>query len=89
MAHHSNEQLSEEFLKQFNTKEELGATGKFPEGKLTPEDQGEIMTGITTVEGKVVVNFGKQIAWIGFTRNQALEFGNLLISKALDIKEKG
>jgi len=33
---------------------DLGATGEFPQGKLTEEDEGEIRIGITVFNGKVV-----------------------------------
>jgi hypothetical protein len=52
---------------------QLGATGQFPEGKLTGEDEGEIKIAVGVHEGKVVVNFGKPVAWIGFSPQQARE----------------
>lgn len=52
---------------------QLGATGQFPEGKLTGEDEGEIRLAVGVHEGKVVVNFGKPVAWIGFSPQQARE----------------
>lgn len=60
----------------------LGATKKFPEGKLTEQDEGELMMAITAVNGKVVINFGTPTAWIGFTKNQAYELANTLRDKA-------
>lgn len=60
----------------------LGATGEFPNGKLTDDDEGEIAIGITTKDDVVIIDFGKPIAWIGFSKEQAKEIGELLIKKA-------
>jgi hypothetical protein len=60
----------------------LGATGRFPEGKLTPEDEGEIQIAIGHKDGKVVVDFGKPTVWIGFTPAQARDIADLLMLRA-------
>lgn len=65
----------------------LGATGKFPEGKLTESDEGEIAFGITHKNGKVVVSFGKPVAWVGFGPAQATELAGLLRKYALLAKK--
>lgn len=58
---------------------DLGATGKFPDGKLNQSDEGEIMVGITSVEDRVIVQFGKPVSWIGFTKEQAKDLAASLI----------
>lgn len=61
----------------------LGATGKFPEGKLTPDDEGEIRIAIGADEsGNVVIDFGKPVKWIGFNAEQALQLAASLRAKA-------
>jgi hypothetical protein len=60
----------------------FGPTGKFPQGKLTPEDEGEIQIAITDYNGKVVMDFGKPITWIGFTPDQAGEIADNLLRHA-------
>lgn len=60
----------------------LGPTGNFPEGKLTQQDEGEFKLAITRVDGKVIMAFGTPIAWIGMTRNDAIQIGNDLIKHA-------
>lgn len=60
----------------------LGATGNFPDGKITDDDEGEIRIGITRKDDTVVIDFGKPIAWIGFTKEQAKEIGETLIRRA-------
>jgi hypothetical protein len=56
----------------------LGATKRFPLGKLTPHDEGEIRIAIGTSAGKVVMDFGNTTAWIGFDKAQALEIAETL-----------
>lgn len=80
-----NQPTGEEFAKMIDSASDLGATGKFPEGKLTEEDEGEIQFGVTTKDEKVIIHFGKPIAWIGMTRQQAEDFGRLLIDRARGI----
>jgi hypothetical protein len=60
----------------------LGATGKFPEGKITPRDEGEITMGVAAAPGTVLLNFGKPVSWIGFTPEQATAIANSLLENA-------
>jgi len=60
----------------------LGATGKFPQGKLKNDDEGELRMAIFEKDGKIVINFGKKLSWIGFDKEQARKLGNLLIEKS-------
>lgn len=64
----------------------LGATGRFPEGKLTPEDEGEIAYAIGQQDGKVVINFGKPTHWIGFTAEQAEDLATTLREHATECR---
>jgi hypothetical protein len=60
----------------------VGPTGRFPEGKMNRHDEGEIALAIGVQDGKVVLNFGKPTAWVGFNPDQAQELGMLLIRRA-------
>lgn len=62
--------------------EKLGATGRYPEGKLTGDDEGEIKMAIASAPGKVVLDFGKPVKWVGFNPGQARELGELLLHHA-------
>jgi hypothetical protein len=67
-----------EFAKRlFNL--DTGATGNFPDGKLKPDDEGEIKIAITNKDSRVIIDFGKSIAWIGFTKEQAKSLAELLL----------
>jgi hypothetical protein len=56
----------------------LGATGRFPEGKLNETDQGELRVGIAEKHGKVIINFGKPVAWVALTKEQVRGFIEVL-----------
>ena len=57
----------------------IGATGKFPEGKLVKHDEGEIRMAVGNKDGKIVIEFGTSVKWIGMTKEQALALANSLI----------
>lgn len=70
-----------------NTEKELGATGKFPEGKLDSTDDGELKIGVTTHNGKVIIDFGpKPVKWIGMKPEQAIALGEGLIRRAKELQ---
>jgi hypothetical protein len=66
----------------------LGATGRFPQGKYTTEDEGELQFAIAAdkTAGKVLINFGKPVEWVGMDADQADGLGDLLKSKAAEIR---
>lgn len=91
MAHHwsgENSQMSpEEFKKLFVKKGEdvAGATGKFPDGKMDPLDEGEIQMRMTTIDKRIVIDFGKPITSIGFTRDEAIGLGQAILDRAFKL----
>jgi hypothetical protein len=61
----------------------FGATGEFPQGKLNGHDEGQLQFGVTTTSnGKVVLNFGHEVAWLAFDPTQAVKLASILISNA-------
>ena len=71
--------LREQMLRELSEAgHKLGETGKYPSGKLTPKDEGEICFAVGSAEGKVVIDWGKPVAWVGMDRNQAIDLANLL-----------
>jgi len=98
MSHHSREhdpQMAEELMKRYKeaTKkadgalqdalaDRLGPTGRFPEGRLTKHDEGEIAFALGRKEGKVIIDFGSPVHWLGMNPNQAIDLGNALIRHA-------
>lgn len=63
----------------------FGATGEFPEGKLTDDDEGALVLGVAIYKGKVFVNFGKPVEWLGLGPGAAVEFGVALLKAAASI----
>jgi hypothetical protein len=57
---------------------EIGATGEFPQGKLTASDKGELGIKVFSIPGKIVVEFGTQITWIGMDPEQARNLADSL-----------
>lgn len=90
MGHHSTREdaaIRELFRQSGNaqTAEKLGATGEFPQGKLTEQDEGEIRMAVGAANGKVVIDFGQPTAWVGMDPLQARELAASLMEKALQI----
>lgn len=62
----------------------LGATGRFPGGKLNSDDEGELKMGLShdPRQQVVVLNFGKPVEWIGLPPVLARELANGLLQHA-------
>jgi hypothetical protein len=61
----------------------LGPTGKYPEGTLSPGDEGALRLGVThDSNGNTIVNFGTELSWFGMPQPQALKFGQLILKHA-------
>jgi hypothetical protein len=100
MSHHSSEEMPDAFrrelLKELGAQVapdalKIGATGEFPRGKLVEEDEGEIRVAIAADHKTqtVVIDFGKPVAWIGFTGEQAQQIADTLIKKAWELRGIG
>jgi hypothetical protein len=61
----------------------FGATGKFPQGQLGPDDEGELRIGIAhDSKGTVLINFGKEVSWLGMPPPVAIEFAKQILKHA-------
>lgn len=68
----------------------LGATGRFPEGQLDDHDEGEINFAVSSYQGKVILDFGKAVHWLGMDPAQARLLARSLMSHATNAeKERG
>lgn len=59
-----------------------GATGDFPRGRLTPQDEGGIRFAVGSKDGVVVVDFGKPVAWLGMPPSDARALAESLLKHA-------
>jgi hypothetical protein len=97
MSHHGIEPFDEkdepERIEQIQKRNQLmrdllnttgfrGALGDFPEGKLTSHDEGSIQFAIGIKDGKVIIDFGTPVHWLGLNPQQAADLASSLLSKA-------
>lgn len=76
-------------VKQVDAAEALGATGQFPQGKMTEKDEGELRMAIAVVDDKVVLTFGKPVAWVGMGPDEAQRVGEAFLAKAAEARKAG
>ena len=95
MAHHGSNpfESSAELRNDISHKrmqEIIGATGRFPEGKLNEEDEGEIKMEIAIEKNAIVIKFGKTVSWVGFNPQQARNIAQSLMKfgDALECKDE-
>jgi len=86
MAHH-NFDTPEDLKRMFNElapQPPFGATGRYPMGTYSENDEGEIRFGVAADKRnkKVLVDFGKPVHSLGMTPEQALELAASLKAKA-------
>lgn len=65
----------------------LGATGRFPEGKVDETDEGELRLALTADvrQGVVRLAFGKPVAWFALPADRARALARFLIAKADEV----
>lgn len=81
MSHHGFDGLPEDFKRSLlDTTSFRGALGTFPEGRLTKGDEGALQFGVTERDGKVVLDFGAPVAWVGMNPQQAADLASLMLS---------
>lgn len=66
----------------------LGATGRYPHGRLDQTDQGELRAALTVTGGKIRIDFGKPCAWLALLPQQARELAALLLTRADELEGK-
>ncbi len=68
----------------------LGPTNKFPQGKVSNTDCGELRLaiGADLKQQIVVVDFGAPTSWIGMPRKQAIAFAEKIKNSAEKLLEE-
>lgn len=76
--------------KFMKNEQKIGATGEFPDGKLNEHDEGELAVAITSdpKSRRIIMEFGKEIACIAMTPEEADGFGDLLKRRATELTVK-
>lgn len=81
--------MNNKFFDALKQAPEFGATGKFPEGQISSDDEGELQFGITNANGQIIVNFGKPVAWLAFDPQQAQILAYALLKHAAEARVVG
>jgi hypothetical protein len=79
---------SEMMRKLLDTTGFIGATGQFPEGQITLDDEGAIQFALKPENGKLVIDFGKPVQWVGMTPQEACDLAGSLVKMARAIARK-
>jgi len=66
----------------------VGPTGKYPNGKLEPSDDGELKLAIGTMDGLVMVEFGTPVAWLAMSPNDARRLADSLTQMAARVEDE-
>jgi hypothetical protein len=91
MGHHGSdpfddpkrlEQIAKMKRELFDTSKFRGALGDFPEGKVSDTDEGAIQFGIGVKDGKVILDFGTPVAWVGMNPQYAANLAAALLKRA-------
>ena len=61
---------------------------KYPDGKMSEDDEGQLVIQVKDHEQRVLVGFNKLITWLGFDTEQATEFANCILKVVQEIKDK-
>jgi hypothetical protein len=64
-----------------STAEFRGALGEHTHGHLTKDDEGAIQFAIGERDGKVVIDFGTPVHWLGMTPQQAADFASAVLRR--------
>ena len=69
----------------------LGATGEYPHGQISEDDQGElkIAMGVNEDHKRIMIDFGKKISWLGLEANEARMFAQALLANASKLDSLG
>ena len=65
-----------------------GPTGEFPNGRLNNYDDGELAIGVTADKENnvLIIDFNKEIGWLGLKPEEAYDLSRLLFQKAKELE---
>lgn len=93
MSHHGDGPFPFEESPDFQNRQKLmrellnttgfrGAIGSYPHGQLNKADEGSIQFAVGEQDGKVVIDFGTSVHWLGMTPQQAADFASAVLKRA-------
>ncbi len=60
----------------------LGGQGTYSDGKSGDDDEGDLRLQVANYGDDVRIDFGKPVAWLGFPKDQAIQFAMLILKHA-------
>ncbi len=60
----------------------LGGQGTYSDGKASDDDEGDLRLQVAHNGDDVRIDFGKPVAWLGFPKDQAIQFAMLILKHA-------
>lgn len=64
-----------------------GPTGKFPRGKVRPDDEGELAIAVSKRKGEIFIDFNKPIRWFALNPGECQQFINLLQKRCDEMRQ--
>lgn len=55
---------------------------KYPRGKLNETDEGALNIRLTNKNDTVIIDFGKNVSWIGLDKQTAIDFASMILKHA-------
>jgi hypothetical protein len=66
----------------------LGATGNFPDGKISEDDEGELKFAVLTRNNKILIVFGKPVGCVDLSKDTAKKLVKALMKKIVLCERK-
>ena len=74
-------------MREAHLRQDIGPTNTHPEGKLTDKDDGGLQFAIAQTGGKIIINFGSPVSWVGMNPEDAESLAQSLLSKAREARK--
>jgi hypothetical protein len=88
--HGGREEHDQEILKRLMDQMEGRAKRAYSEGRVSATDDGDLALAVAADRAKkiVIIDFGKQVDWIGMGPEQAVGLAEMLIAKAREVSDR-
>ncbi len=58
----------------------------YPRGKLCNDDEGACIIAVLERDNTVIIDFGKELKWIGMDKSGAIRLAEMILERANSIK---